>query len=348
VRYVISRAYVISTAALLLGCAERPVTPLTAADDASAAKAGGSQLETPSNPTAVSSGQGQIDVTWQDNSNDESQFEVHRSTDGAGGTFSLLSSAGKNVTTLRDDGLVAGTQYCYVIRAVRLRGSTATFSPFSAAACAVTDPIPPPPPPPAPISASEATATAMNSFTIGVRWTAVSSSETQFRIERSTDGGALWIQAGTASPYERSFTDAGVQSERAVCYRVVALNTSGTALPSNTACATPPSAPTSLIATLVDPQTWELGWTDNSTVEDGYEVWAYSMWIPCCGSGGGGEGCESGYSEGDYLIARLPANSTVYRTPVDSTLGDCGTTEFWVRATNGTGFSTFATYPVTP
>ena len=340
-----SRALIFSASAvLLLACTEHPLRPRTPPDNPAAAKAGGAQLSAPSDPSAVSSGQTQMDVAWQDNSKDESRFEVHRSNSGPGGAFALRSSTGPNATTYRDEGLSAGTQYCYAVRAVRQRGGTTTFSPLSAAACAVTDPVPPPPPPPPPVAASEATATAMNSWTIAVRWIAVSSSETQFRIERSTDGGAVWSQAGTASPYKRSFTDSEVPSEQAVCYRVVAFNTSGTASPSNTACATPPAAPTNLTATLVDSQTWELGWTDNSAVEDGYEVWAYSMWIPCCDSGG----CASGYSEGDYLIAKIPANSTTYRTPVDSSLGDCGSTEFWVRATNGTGFSTFATYPVTP
>jgi len=241
VRHVMSRVLVVSTsAALLLGCTEQPLGPRAVPEGTSAAKAANSQLAAPSNPIAVSSGQSQIDIAWQDNSRDESRFEVHRSISGQSGVFILLSSAAVNTTTYRDGGLTAGTQYCYVIRAVRLRGSTTTFSPFSAAACAVTAP----PPLPVPGAASEATATAMNSSSIAVRWTpAMPSSEQQFRIDRSTDGGAVWNVAATGL-YSQSYIDYGTPSETAVCYRVVAYNVSGTASPSNIACATPPAGRT--------------------------------------------------------------------------------------------------------
>jgi hypothetical protein len=341
VRHIIPSVLVVSTsAALLLGCAERPVGPRAVPEDASAAKAGSSQLAAPSSPTAVSAGQNQIDIAWQDNSRDESRFEIHHSTSGPGGVFILRSSTTANTTTYSDEGLVAGTQYCYVIRAVRSRGTTTTFSPFSAAACAVTAP----PPLPVPGAASEATATAMSSSSIAVRWTpAMPSSEQQFRIDRSIDGGAVWNVVATGL-YGQSFFDYGTPNETAVCYRVVAFNVSGTAPPSNTACATAPAAPTNLSATLASAQTWELAWSDNSAVEDGYEVWGYSQYIPCCDAGG----CDSGYSEGDYLIAKLPANSTGYRTTDDPGVGPCGTHALMVRATKGADVSTFAWITVIP
>jgi len=339
VRHIMSCVLVgAASAALLLGCTEQPLGPRAVPEDASAAKAASAQLAAPSKPIAVSSGQNQIDIVWQDNSSDESRFEVHRSTSGPDGVFTLRSSVAANGTTYRDGGLAAGTQYCYVIRAVRLKGSTTTLSPFSAAACALTAP-------PVPVAASEATATAMNSSSIAVRWTAAPSSEQQFRIDRSTDGGAVWNVAATLPTGERAFFDYETPNEIPVCYRIVAFNVSGTASPSNTACATPPAAPTNLTATLVGEQMWDLAWSDDSAVEDGYEVWGYSAYVQCCGEG---DGCPSGYSEGDYLIARLPANSTVYRAPGDPGVGPCGTSELRVRATKGAGLSTFATVTLTP
>ena len=332
-----SSVLVVSTsAALLLSCTEQPVGPRAAPEDASAAKAAASQLEAPSNPIAVSAGQNQIDIAWQDNSRDESRFEVHRSTSGPAGEFILRNSASANTTTYRDGGLTAGTQYCYMLRAVRLRGSTTTFSPFSAAACAVTAP-------PIPVAASEVTATPLNSSTIAVRWTFTPSSGQQFRIDRSTDGGAVWNVVALTS--ERPFYDYGTPSEKPICYRVVAFSVSGTASPSNIACATPLAAPTNLTATLVGAQTWELAWSDSSALEDGYEVWGYAAYIPCYSDG---EGYPSGYSEGEYLIARLPANSTVYRTTDDPGVGPCGIHQLGVRATKGAGFSSFAGVAVIP
>ena len=66
-----------------------------------------------------------------------------------------------------------------------------------------------------------------------------------------------------------------------------------------------------------------------------FRNWAYSAYIQC-------DGYDSGYSEGDYLIARLPANSTVYRTTDDPGVGPCGTHVLMVRATKGAGFSSYA------
>jgi hypothetical protein len=108
-----------------------------------------------------------------------------------------------------------------------------------------------------------------------IGWGDNSSNEDGFRIERSTDGGATWAVAGIApaSNYAGSTaTDGGRASELEVCYRVVAFNASGDSAPSNTACTTPPAAPSNLTKTWLDAVTVEVRWTDNSAVEDGYEV----------------------------------------------------------------------------
>lgn len=47
----------------------------------------------------------------------------------------------------------------------------------------------------------------------------------------------------------------------------------GDAPPSNPDCTAPPAAPTNLVATPRDDGGADLRWSDNSAVEDGYEVW---------------------------------------------------------------------------
>jgi hypothetical protein len=72
---------------------------------------------------------------------------------------------------------------------------------------------------------------------------------------------------------EHNVSDGGRTSEEQVCYRVVAFNAGGESPPSNTDCTSPPAAPTNL--TYIDGGdglTFDLEWTDNSAVEDGYEV----------------------------------------------------------------------------
>ncbi len=261
----------------------------------------------PSNAAAVALSETQIDLGWQDNSTDETRFEIHRSASGPSGAFALLSTSGANVQNYRDAGLAPATEYCYRVRAVRQSGSNYAFSAFSNTACAVT--LTPPPPG----AASGTTAVPLSSGSVSVRWMDNSSSADGFRIERSIDGGTVWEQAGTVDA-DSSSRDTPAVAEQPVCYRVVAFNVGGEAPPSNTACTTPPAGPTNLTATRVDSETVDLAWNDNSAVEDGYQVWLvwYRTSMGCYPPGYEGT-VDSGYSEGEVMLAELPANAVTYR-----------------------------------
>lgn len=90
----------------------------------------------PSAPTglsASSSSDTQVYLTWQDNSNNESSFQIERSTDG-GATFAPAGMASANVPSFTDGGLTASTQYCYRVYAQNLGG----VSGYSNTACATT------------------------------------------------------------------------------------------------------------------------------------------------------------------------------------------------------------------
>jgi hypothetical protein len=253
--------------------------------------ASGATVNAPSRTNAVAVSQSRIDVFWQDNSSNETGFEVHRSTNGPGGAFAFRVVLGAGVTNYTELGLPALTQYCYEVRAFRTTGRKTSYSLFAPAACATT---PAPPPPAAP---SDADATPVGSTRVWVSWSDKSTNEGGFRVERSLDLGATWATAGTTGANEYSISDGGRNSEQQVCYRVIAFNGGGDSPPSSTDCTTPPAGPTNLIATIVDAETMEveLTWTDNSAVEDGYIVGV----DPCCGPG--------------VLPANLPANSTSFR-----------------------------------
>lgn len=119
---------------------------------------------------------------------------------------------------------------------------------------------------------SDVRARPTNSTTIQVTWIDNSTNEEGFRIERSGSGAGPWQTAGTTSANATSFDDGGRASEQQVCYRVVALRAKGESSTSDTDCTAPPAGPTNLAATAVDQQAVDLAWTDNSAVEDGYEV----------------------------------------------------------------------------
>jgi len=121
-----------------------------------AAKSQPAGLNSPSNTNAVAVSESQTDVNWQDNSANETGFEVHRSTTGQDGAFSLRAATGANATHYADEGLAPSTQYCYKVRAFKTADGRTRYSNFSNTACATTS-APPPQPQPGSIRVTTAT-----------------------------------------------------------------------------------------------------------------------------------------------------------------------------------------------
>lgn len=65
----------------------------------------------------------ELSLSWQDNADDEQGFTVERK-DGASGTFVEVTSLGVDATTYVDADVVAGTEYCYRVRAFNASGSS--------------------------------------------------------------------------------------------------------------------------------------------------------------------------------------------------------------------------------
>ncbi len=293
-------------------------------------------------PTAPSNAQAyaystRISLGWQDNSSDETGFEVHRSTAGETGTFTLLMSVAANVAGIYDEGLPAATQYCYKVRAVKTVDTTAYPSAFSNSVCATT----PPAPSEAPPAPSDLDAWPTSSYAIDFKFTASTVKTDGFRLYRSTDNGATWTNYWTATggvyasdpPMVIQFDDPGRQPEQRVCYRVISYNATGDSPPSNVDCTTPPAPPTPTAVTRIDDQTVDLSWLDNSSVEDGYHITA--SWDSCPGPGA----CNAD-NVGTAYTFTLPANSTSLRcTNCPATIFDeeTGKTMYFL------GFEIFAT-----
>ena len=287
--------------AFLAGCQDPgPMEPYFSVDPAGAAAT--ARLRAPSNVVAHAASSTQIDLSWQDNSGNETGFEIHRSTTGASGAFTPWSGTDANVQDYTDELLLPSTEYCYKVRASRLVGVKIMRSAFSNTGCATT----PTTPPLAPVSAR---AVESSGSTLMVTWDQVSG-EDGFRIERSTDGLAEWTLAATVGIDVTSWL-----ADQVACYRIIASNTGGDSPPSPVACPVP-AAPTGLTVTLLSPDSLELAWSDNSAIEDAYEVWVGYDWS-----------CASW--NGDYfLLADLPANSTSLRTSIAATGGPSGCPPF--------------------
>ena len=263
-----------------------------------------------------------IDLSWQDNSNNETGFEVERGRTSTG-PFSNLTTLPAGSTWHADLTVVAGTTYCYRVRAVRDKGRT-TYSAYSNVACATT-----PSPPAAPQGVK---AELVDVGRVRVSWQP-STGATTYHVERAAtaDGSFTRLATPSSSPYE----DPNRQAEVQVCYRVVAANAHGETA-SGASCTMPPAAPSNLTTSTPGGGGVTLGWSDNSNAESGYEIQRARL---------------------DYVfatIATLPAGTTSHH---DATVESNIRYVYRVRALRDLGYSWFSNYaeatvvdavPVTP
>lgn len=84
----------------------------------------------PSNLAAVAASGVQINLTWQDDSNNESGFYIEDSTDGT--SFTRIATASVNATSYSVTGLTPGTSYTFRVQAFNTIGSSAYTNTASA------------------------------------------------------------------------------------------------------------------------------------------------------------------------------------------------------------------------
>jgi len=269
----------------------------------------------PTNLTAKALSYQDIGLAWQDNSTNEAGWEVFRSTTGPTGTFTLFTVySSPNITQGGNGGLQASTQYCYQVRAFSALGQSGkvrAYSDFSNTACATTLGLPVPAAPSAVNAAPDAWGR------IRVTWTDNAADENGFRVERSATSSGPWTTLGTTGANAVSFDDwQPPTAEQPACYRVFAFNSFGDSPGSNIDCTAMPAAPSGLTAIAAGSNV-DLAWTDNSGVEDGFQVrrWTVSTEI--------------------VVVVTLPANATTYR---DAGLAD-DTYWYQVLATKDGGTS---------
>jgi hypothetical protein len=305
-------------AAVILGScdSEQPLEP-TGRGNLSAVPAN-SNIVAPSNLTATAQEGNRIRLSWRDNSSNEKGFELLRSLTGPSGALELyVKSLAAGSTNYVDTGVEPVTTYCYAVRAFKVAGATRSYSALSPIACATT-----PPATGAPSAPSATGARPSNSSTIWVSWTDNSQDETGFQIERGATVSGPWITGPTLGPNLSSGFDGGRASETQVCYRVAAYNANGRSAWSAAVCTIPPAGPTNLRVASATPIAVDLAWSDNSAVEDGYEIERAPTY------------------DGPYLvIAPIATNSTTYHDP-----GLQNDQSYWyrVRAKRAGGFSDYA------
>ncbi|HUR57583.1 MAG TPA: fibronectin type III domain-containing protein, partial [Opitutaceae bacterium] len=178
----------------------------------------GSPPAAPSGLQATLTSATTADLTWVDNSTDETYFLVERAA--AGGAFVQRGTPTANSTRMSDTGLSPGTTYQYRVSAVSNNGSSA----YSAVATVTTPPASGTPP-----NAPSGAVAVYWSNRIDIQWVDNSLNETNFVIERATDG-ATFQAIATLAANTIGYSDAnlvGGTSRLNYSYRVRATNTNG-------------------------------------------------------------------------------------------------------------------------
>jgi hypothetical protein len=221
----------------------------------------------PSNVAAVPASSAQIDVSWTDNSDNESGFRVERAT-AATGPFTLAGTAPEDSTSYTDTGLSPSTTYFYRVLAYNSAGTAEALTQANASTSAA-----PTIPPTAP---NTLTATASGGTQITLGWRDNSTDETGFRIERASASGGPFTMVATVNAGLQMYMNTGLTPSTTYYYRVQAYNGIGSSTYTNEASATTleaaPFAPTTLVATASSSSKVELTWIDKSSSETGFRI----------------------------------------------------------------------------
>jgi fibronectin type 3 domain-containing protein len=258
------------------------------------------------------SGNASITMTWNDNSNNESGFEIYRSVNG--GAFVGITTTAANATSYTNQGLYTGNTCAYEVRAINGAGSSGFTNIASV--------------PRAP-AAIRATGLIGSTPSIKLTWADNSNNETGFQIYRNVNGGAFTGYTTTAAN-ATAYIDKAVISGKAYAYEVRAINANATSAFSDIASV--PVAPSGLTATGVTGSTpsIKLTWTDSSGNESGFQIYRNVN-----------GGAFSGYTT-------TLANATSY---VDKSVVAGTAYAYEVRAITAYGMSVFtniASVPVSP
>jgi fibronectin type 3 domain-containing protein len=184
------------------------------------------------NATAVSSSE--IDLTWADNSDNETGFKIERCTGAGCSNFAEVAQVGANVTSYNNTSLTANTTYDYEVVAFNAGGDSDPAGPASATTQQVLPPSAP----------TGLTATAFSSSQIDLSWTDASDNEDGFKIERCESSNCSFVQIAQVGANVMNYSDSsGLNANTGYTYRVRASNAGGDSAYSNTASATTQAAP---------------------------------------------------------------------------------------------------------
>jgi len=168
---------------------------------------------TPESLVATKMSSSRIDLTWEDNSSNESGFIIQRSLNNS--VYTQIATVSANCTAYSNTGLDSNTTYYYRVRAYNANGNSG----YSNISTATTDDV-------VPAAPSGLTATAASSTRINLSWMDNSNNESGFVILRSPDN-SVYTEIATVSANTTTYGNTGLTASTTYYYRVNAYNAIG-------------------------------------------------------------------------------------------------------------------------
>jgi hypothetical protein len=215
----------------------------------------------PVNLRAIPASRSQIDLVWEDRSDNETGFEIRRASGNPSAPTIDVFRVGADATSFSDIGLPEDTGFSYMVRAFNDAG----FSMPSNSAGATTLDTPPSAP-------TNLVAIGVSFQRIDLQWDPADDPD-GYEIQQSLDG-ANWTSVRTTTATGAMLF--GLEPDTTYFFRVRAFNSGGNGPFSNVASArteaTVPLAPTGLTATAASRSGIDLSWTDASPNETRFEI----------------------------------------------------------------------------
>jgi hypothetical protein len=210
----------------------------------------------PTSLTAITASATQINLAWNDNSDNETGFVITRKN-GIRGTYAIIADTVPANSTSYNDTTVSGTDYYYAVYAYNSFGYSAYSNEAST-------------PPSAPESLN---ATSISASQITLSWTDNSDNETGFQIYRKINSASFALLhttgAGAVSYNDTSAT--GNDTTNSYSYYIKACNLEGCSPPTTKAIV--PFKPINFTTAAVSSTQIDMSWTDKSNNETGFQVY---------------------------------------------------------------------------
>lgn len=281
----------------------------------------------PTNLSATAVSPTQINLVWTAPSNTGSSpvtgYKIEVKS-GSGSFTTLTSNTGTTSTTYQHTGLTTGTTYAYKVSAVNSVGAGSSSSEVSATPTSSSAPS-------APGAPTNLVATVATNQ-INLSWSAPSNTGgyqiTGYKIEYKVGSGAYSVLVQNTASATTTYSHTGITAGQTYVYRVYAINSVGTSVPSSEATAgttsssvTVPGAPGGFTATAAGPTQINLSWNTPSNT-GGAAITGYKIEV------------KKGSGSYETLVANTQSTSTSFSHTGLTT----GTTYYYkVSAINSAG-----------